>query len=227
MTLLQQTLTKCKMKYYLTFIFMIASASLFGQNKSTPIPIKWIDNLTGDFSFSNLWDFPNGVEVKQDGRAGCSDDGFCPERCYAMLDSNGIVLEDSVKIFYQLLDTTHQVHSIQCDAWCYEWDGTDFIDVLRKTKDSVQCSTACGILTHCSLLLGITNNICFATIELNSIVDKGSATYYCTDGSISIDKNLWQDGIMKAEFNFNFKNNENPKKPIYWKGKIYAKIKTI
>lgn len=31
---------------------------------------------------------------------------------------------------------------------------------------------------------------------------------------------------MKAEFSFNFEHIENPKKPIYWKGKIYARIKT-
>ncbi len=30
----------------------------------------------------------------------------------------------------------------------------------------------------------------------------------------------------KAEFNFNYRHDENPKKPMFWKGEIYAKIST-
>lgn len=181
--------------------------------------------MLGDFSFTKNWSYPLGVEMKADGKAGCADGGFCPERCYLMLDSNGIVLKDSAQIFYQLLDTTHQFHSIQCEAWCYEWAGTDFIDVFRINKDSIFCYTSTGIATHCSLQLKILKNSCKATIELNSIIPGGSATYYCTDGHITIDKKRLKKGVLKAKFNFNFEHKENPKKPIYWKGKIYSKIK--
>ena len=29
---------------------------------------------------------------------------------------------------------------------------------------------------------------------------------------------------MEAVFSINFENKENPKEPIYWKGKIYARM---
>lgn len=194
------------------------------KDASEPITIKWVDDLLGDFSFTNNWSYPPGVEMKADGKAGCGDGGSCPERCYSMLDRNGIVIKDSAQIFYQLLDTAHQHHSIQCEAWCYEWAGTDFVEVFRDSKDGIFCYTTTGIATHCSLQLEILKNICKATIDLNSITPDGCATYYCTDGFIMIDKKLWEKGIMKAEFSFNFEYNEDPERPIYWKGKIYAKI---
>ncbi len=143
------------------------------KTTSKPVIIKWVDNLQGDFSFTN---------------------------------------------------TKHQSHSIQCEAWCYEWAGTDFIEVFRKNKDSINCFTRTSIATHCSLQLDMIKDTCYAIIKLSSIAPGGDATYYCTDGFITIDKNLWSNGIMKAEFSFNFEHIENPEQPIYWKGKIFARI---
>jgi len=207
------------------------SSYLWGQNTkgtvksaSIPITIEWADNLSGDFSFANNWSYPEGVYKNEYGQLSC--DGLCPPEIDAMKDSTGRIYEDSLQAFYKIIDTTHQTHSIQSEAWCYEWAGTDFIEVFRKSKDSVSCFTITGIATHCSLQLDIIENICYAAIDLNSIVPGSNAKYYCTDGYITIDKKLWKEGIMKAEFSFNFEHNENPKKPIYWKGKIYAKIKT-
>jgi hypothetical protein len=194
------------------------------QNVPKPIAINWVNRLIGNFLFVNDWSYPPGVEMKMDGRAGCADGGFCPERCSSMLDSNGIVLNDSTQIFYQLLDTTHQPHSICCEARCFEWAGTDFIEVFYKSKDSTFCSTAKDIGTHCSLHLEIINDICIASIELNSIIRNMSDTYYCSGGHISIDKKLWKKGIMKAKFNFNFDNKGESKSTFFWKGNIYAII---
>jgi len=214
------------------FGLMIVSAGLLGQKANSigkviesAIKISWVDSIGGDFSFSNNWSYPLGVEMKKDGRAGCADGGFCPRRCYSMLDSNGIVLKDSSKLFYQLLDTTHRLHSIQCEARCLEWAGTDIIVVYRIGADSVYCYTATGISTHCSLQLEIIKDICYATIDLNSIIPGGSKTYYCYDGYINIDKKLWKSGIMKAEFNLNFENKVTTGQPVYWKGKINAEIR--
>jgi hypothetical protein len=221
-------------RHVLIFALIILNSYSWGQfrfgtggNGPKSITIKWVDDLSGDFSFRDNWSYPLGVEMKEDGKAGCADGGFCPERCYSMLDSNGIVLKDSVALFYQLLDTTHQFHSIQCEAWCYEWAGTDFMEVSRKSKDQVSCHTATGIATHCRLELEIHKNSCQALINLNSIELGRSSIFQCTGGSISIDKKMWENGIMKAEFSFTFENKNDPKKPFYWKGRIYSKIKEI
>ncbi len=191
---------------------------------SVPIVVQWMAQIPGNFSFRKHWSYLEGVVVKEDGRAGCGDGGLCPERCYDMMDSNGIVLKDSAKIFYELLDTSHQYYSIECEAWCYEWAGTDFIDVVRKGKDSVSCNTWCNIATHCSLKMEIIKDTCYAIIDLNSITPNGQSYFYCTGGTIRIDQKLWHKGIMKAEFNMTFKNTFDDKKPMFWKGKLYAKI---
>jgi len=205
----------------LIFALILLVNASWGQ-VSTPIEIKWTNHLSGNFSFRKNWSYPLGVDVKKDGKAGCADGGLCPERCYSMLDSNGIVLKDSAHLFYQLLDTTHQFHTISCDALCSEFGGTNFIEAIRINKDSIFCHTVTDIATHCSLKLGITGNTCTATIQLNSIIPNGDMTYYCNGGFIEIDKKFWKKGILKSNFNFTFTNKKYPQHPLYWKGKTYA-----
>ena len=214
----------------LIFGLIFISFYLWGQNSkgtvksaSLPITIKWVDNLQGDFSFANNWSYPEGVYKNEFGQISC--DGLCPDEIEVMKDSTGRIYEDSLHVFYEFIDTTHQMHSIQCEAWCYEWAGTDFIEVFRKNEKSVNCFTMTGIDTHCSLNIEILGDTCYVLIDLKSIDQGGDAIFYCTSGYITIDKKYWHEGIMKAEFSFNFEHIENPKKPIYWKGKIYAKIK--
>lgn len=204
----------------------VISQNLIGKDKttSTPIEVNWADNLSGDFSFANSWSYPEGIYKNEYGQISC--DGFCPTEIEAMKDSKGRIYADSLQAFYEIIDTTHQMHSIQCEAWCYEWAGTDFIEVFRINEDSVKCFTMTGVESHCSLRIDVIGNTCYAAIDLKSIDPKGDAVYYCTKGNIAINKKLWEEGFMMAEFSFNFEHIENPKKPIYWKGKIYTKIKT-
>ncbi|HEV8081144.1 MAG TPA: hypothetical protein VGP43_10545 [Chitinophagaceae bacterium] len=204
---------------------LIAASSSFSQTKktATPVKIKWVLSVKGDFSFVKKWSYPEGVEVNEFGQLSCN--GFCPPETEAMFDSTGKIAKDSLTAFYKIVDTSHQSYSIDCKAWCYEWAGADFIEVVRKSVDTTYCYTLLNAATHCSLQLNIAGANCFAIIELNSVVKEGNARYYCRNGYITIDKNLWKKGIMKAIFSFNFENKENPKKPIYWYGKIFTKIK--
>jgi len=215
----------------LIFGLIFISFYLWGQNSkgtvksaSLPITIKWVDNLQGDFSFANNWSYPEGVYKNEFGQISC--DGLCPDEIEVMKDSTGRIYEDSLHAFYEFIDTTHQMHSIQCEAWCYEWAGTDFIEVFRKSENIVNCFTITGINTHCSLNIEIIGDTCYVVIDLKSIDQGGDAIFYCTSGYITINKKYWTEGVMQAEFSFNFEHIENPPKPIYWKGKIYAKIKT-
>lgn len=114
--------------------------------------------------------------------------------------------------------------SIICEAWCYEWAGTNKITAVQVSKDTVHCFTAMNTATHCSLDLTITDSSCIPTIELKSIAPNGDKTYPYEKGYIKIDRTLWKKKILKAEFDFVFKNDEN-NKIVFWKGKIYTKIK--
>ena len=204
-------------------VFFIQYSS--SQTTSKPVKIVWASNLKGDFSFTKKWSYPEGVYKNEYGQLSC--DGLCPPEIDKMIDSRGKIYKDSLKSFYKYVDTTHLQHTISYDAWCYEWGGTDFIEVYRKSNDTVFCRTLTNVATHCSLELTIKDDYCVAVIDLVSIVAGGNAKFYCTNGSVIIDKDLWKQSILKATFNFNFDHPENPKKPIFWKGNIYSKINIL
>ncbi len=192
--------------------------------KISPVTLVWTDSLVGDFSFAKKWSFPLGVERKQDGKAGCADGGFCPQRCYGMLDDNGIVLNDSAAIFYALLDTTYMYHTIKCNAWCYEYAGTDFITVTRKTNDTISCYTLCDVATHSYLQFELIDGSCYPKLVLKSIVRGNDATFLCKKGTMTIDRNAWAKGILKAYFHFDFDHQNTQEQNMYWSGLIHAPI---
>jgi len=193
------------------------------KKKKGQIKIEWKNSISGDFSFKDNWQYPEGIYTNEFGQLSC--DGLCPTEVDRMKDENGQVFSDSLDAFYQLVDTTHQFFSIQSVAWCYEWAGTNIINVTKINKDTVFCVTQTNAATHSSLHLVIAQTICTPTIELTSINSvSGNRTYKCKSGAITIDRTFWERGILKAEFDFTFLHEEDPKRPMYWKGKIYAKM---
>jgi len=114
--------------------------------------------------------------------------------------------------------------SISCDAWCYEWAGTKSVTAKLKHIGTVECYTHLNEATHCSLSLIISKDTCVPTIVLKSVVATRDKVYPYKTGYIKIDQTLWKQKILKAEFDFEFSNDENDKK-IFWKGKIYTRIK--
>ncbi len=207
-------------------ILGLVSCGLADNNekaKPEEVKISWVSNLPGDFSFTKNWDYPEGVYKNNFGQLSC--DGLCPSGIDRMMDAKGKIYKDSLKAFYQLIDTTHHFHSIQSDAWAYEWTGTDFITANRINADTTVCFTHNNVATHSSLVLSITKGKCLPIIELNSIVGSTEKKIYpCKNGKIEIDKNLWEKGILKANFDFVFDHKENPSQPMYWKGKIYTTV---
>ena len=189
------------------------------------IQLRWVDNLDGDFSFKDNWSYPEGIYRNKFGQLSC--DGFCPSEIENMFD-DGRILADSLDAFYNLVDTTHLFHSIESEAATYEWGGTNFISVKQLHQDTVICFTANNAATHSSLNLVIVGDTVEPTIELNSIASFGINIYFCSRGEMIIDKGLWEQGVLKATFDFIFNDKENPDMQMYWKGKIYAEIqKTI
>jgi len=189
---------------------------------TTPIIVKWVTNLKGDFSFRHKWEYPEGVYKNKYGQLIC--DGLCPNGAENMLDHNRKILKDSLKAFYKILDTTHLYHSISCTAWSYEWSGTDFIETTKTSLDTFFLKTALNVGTHCSLELVIVGDTCFPVINLNSVFQNHGAVFYCKEGYITIDESLWQKGIVKAVFEFKFRHDKDSEMPMFWKGKIYSKI---
>lgn len=192
------------------------------SKKDFKIKTQWVDKLDGDFNFKTKWNYPEGIFRNQFGQLSC--DGFCPQGIESMIDTNGKIYSDSLNKFYQLVDTTHQFHSISCNTSCEEWAGTDFITITRLNKNHIICSTLANAGTHCCLILEINKETCIPKIEINSISSPGTKNYYCKSGFIKIDKEFWKQGILKADFDFNFDNTDSPDRKLFWKGKIFSEI---
>jgi hypothetical protein len=116
-------------------------------------------------------------------------------------------------------------HTLDCEAWCYEFAGTSEIEAKRLSKDTIECYTFPDAATHSTLNFYIVNNVIKnARIELNSITGK-KLTYPCNLGFMKIDKNFIEKNILKADFDMKFDHTENRKRKMFWKGKILTEIK--
>lgn len=219
-------MNRLKIKTRLFCIYAIAvSACGSGAEPAAekPFTLQWQDTLAGDFTFAKSWIYPYGVYPNDFGQLSC--DGFCPPGTDAMKDSAGRIYPDSLARFYSLVDTTHQYLTMMCEAWCYEWAGTDFIDVQQYGNDSTVCHTRANGATHCYLHLCITDTACRARIVLHSIVPGGNKIFYRSSGNIRVDKKRYDNDTLRAIFDFRFKNTVDPDKEIYWKGRIMAPVK--
>jgi hypothetical protein len=116
-------------------------------------------------------------------------------------------------------------NTLECEAWCYEYAGVSEIEAKRLKHKTIRCYTFANIATHSVLNFDIVgDSIKNARIELISISGKQS-TYFCNEGNMKIDSQAMKKGILKAEFDLKFYHPESPKEIIFWKGKIYTKIK--
>jgi len=207
------------------FICLFSTLLIISCSDKEPqgyVNIEWMDNLSGDYSFTGKWDFKDNIFRNEFGQLVC--EGFCPEEIQNMRDKKGQIYKDSIERYYQFVDTSHIYRTIESEAQCYEWAGTNQIEVIKISKDSIKAYTLCNPATHSSLVLEVVNNKCFARIDLNSITPSGHQTFVCNGGYIKIDKHLWKENVIKAEFNFSFENTSQPQDSLWWKGKIYAAI---
>lgn len=196
------------------------------DKKEQPVPVivEWVKSIRGNFSFINSWQYPEGIFKNHLGQPVC--DGYCPAETEEMLNEDGSIKKEYLNKYYKYVDTSHLKHSIQSKAWCYEWAGTDFMEVYKNVNDTIVCVTQMNAATHCSLNIVIVQQKAYATIELKSVAKGGQKVYYCKRGTMRIEKEMLHKGILKADFNFIFDNPEDQNKTIFWRGKIYAQMKS-
>lgn len=186
------------------------------------VKIEWVNDLAGDFGFRHEWSYPEGIYVDEIGQVKC--DGLCPHELDNLVDADGLIYKDSIQKYYSLIDTTHLFHSIECEAWTYEYAGTNFITFKENGNGNLRGQTACNIATHSSLQLAIDKQSCAASIYLNSISSEGPTIFPLQSGSIQIDSYYFKKGVVKASFDFKFDNGVNSSDILFWKGNIYAPI---
>lgn len=215
------------MPYKLSILLIICSwlvCSSLSERiiESDPIKIEWVRNLNGDFGFHHEWSYPENVFLNDFGQLSC--DGLCPAEIASMIDTTGRIIEDSLAAFYNLIDTTHQMHSLESEAWCYEYAGTNFMHFWRTNDKEIIGKSQCNAATHSLLELKINGNFCRPSIYLNSISRGFNYHFLCSEGTIQIDPFYFKKGVIKATFDFKFANPLNPSDHLYWKGKIFSII---
>lgn len=212
------------MKLTLSIVALTCMAwSAFAQNeRENWIKINWVKEIEGDFSFKDEWSYQIGVYLNKFGQLSC--DGLCPPETYEMKDEEGRILDDSLTSFYRIIDTTHLFHSIQSEAWTYEWSGTDFIHFNSEEDQTILGWTEGTPGTHSGLNIKISGDSATSWIHYNSIMEYGEHTFQMENGSIDMDQQLFKKGIIKAKFNMTFINTLDPDKPLFWRGLIYTTI---
>ena len=205
----------------ITTLISCTSRSISTKSKNENL-IKWVNKLNGDFSFKNKWSYPEGIYINAYGQLSC--DGFCPKRIDQMKDETGRIIEDSLEVFYSIMDTSHIYHSLKSSNKMYENSGTNFINfALRNNK--IIGKTTTNASTHSTLTIELDDNSFDAFVDFNSIRDLGKHRFSLSNGNLEIDTMYYNEGIIKAFFEFEFHNSFDQSKELFWKGQIFSKIK--
>ncbi|WP_405409781.1 hypothetical protein [Maribacter sp. Asnod1-A12] len=217
-----------KNKISITFLLIITTFSCKTKEQKTVsnpnIKIEWTTDLKGDFSFKENWSYKEGVYKNSHGQVSC--DGNCPAAINRMKDNTGKIYKDSLQAFYKLIDTTHVYHSLKSENRMYEYSGTDFIEFKKLKNGTIKGESQNNVSTHSNLILELKNNSLTASVYFNSIRDLGIHTFPLKSGTIKIDKTLFEKGIVKAVFDFEFVNTLETDKKLFWKGNIFSIIIT-
>lgn len=203
---------------------------LFGcfLNSSSNIPedeirieISWFTNLKGNFLFTSKWSYAANVGLNDAHQIACLQN--CSERVQKMMNEEGLILSDSTDAYYKIVDSTRKYHTLESRSTLSDWKPANFIRVRKYGNFIIEGSVLADSLSKCSVFFRIKDN--FLTAWAYHKLDDGkSKIFRLSGGKISLDYAAFSKGIFKATFSFSFENEVNSLKPLYWSGKIYAKI---
>ncbi|WP_145996327.1 hypothetical protein [Dysgonomonas massiliensis] len=207
--------------YYLKFIVLFLIISSSCTTATDKVNIRWADLSEQDFSFASQWSYAEYIIINQYNQP--IQDGITYPEIERMMDENGEIKNEYLSEYYQLVDTTHQYHTIECTSNAPQFYETNFIEVRQIATNEYGAATLMNVSSHASLHISIIDNKCHPSINLTSI--NPEIDFKVTldkNNSIIIDKRLLEKDTLKAVFEFNFKDNTN--NTIWWKGKILAPI---
>ncbi len=219
--------SQMKIKFIIISLLFLIGTSCISNEKNADskqrIKIEWVENLKGDFSFNKKWNYGDGIYRNQNGELRL-DSGMVPleieEIINRMKDEKGEIYKDSLSKYYKVIDTTHIFHSIKSNGNYYH------MEFKKMENDEIKGETINNISGYSHLHIKLKNDYCYAWIDYKSVSDKGNHIFNLKNGRILIDKSLFKKGIIKTEFDFNFKNTLDLNEKLSRKGKIYSYIKT-
>ncbi len=195
------------------------------KDSKTTFTINWVDKIDSNFDFTQKWTYPEGVYRNEFGQLTC--DGICPVEIEAMKETNGRIKADSLEAFYEIIDTTHLFFSLESESNCPEFAGANFVYIERKSDQQITIYSETNAATHSTLNIEIEQSIYKTWVDLVSINPQvGNRKFNLKNGELIIDKQYWEQGVLKAEFNFEFDNGlkEGEEEVFFWRGRMYEEM---
>lgn len=206
------------------FVFFLAfSLPLIGFSQ---VDFSWVSSIDDDFSFTEEWDYVEGIYINQWGQLSC--DGFCPMEIDALKDEQGRIYDDSLTKFYSIIDTTHYYFTHQGTVRAYEFGECNYAYVT-EVDGIIYLETEVNIATHTSLQIEFFpdpgSKIPFrAYLYYNSIGNMRPKNYDVTHGTVEISSEAIRNGFIQMRFDLEFELDENDTEPQTWKGKIIVEL---
>ena len=209
------------MKFILILIF---SLPIFGFSQ---VELVWVDSIDADFSFTEDWDYEEGIYVNQWGQLSC--DGFCPRAADAMKDDHGRIFDDSLAAFYAIIDTTHRYFTHESTARVYSYGESHYV-TLEERGGRLFLRTEMNMMAQSSLHLEINLNADGAEqfdayLIYYSLSDQPPRKFALVSGSIEISNLAYNNGMVKLEFDLEFESEKWDTEGLQtWNGKVLVEI---
>lgn len=203
--------------------FLLKSSSI-NTKDDIQIEISWFTNLKGNFSFASKWSYASNVGLNDAQQIACLQN--CSDRVQKMMDEEGLIISDSTDAYYQIVDSTRKYHTLESRSTLYDWKPSNFIKVRRYGNFVLEGSVIQDSSSNCSLFFRIKDS--YLTAWAYHKHDKGEFKIFrLNGGKFFLDTEAFDKGIFKATFSFTFDNDINSLKPLFWSGKIHAKIEGV
>lgn len=211
------------MKLLLISLVILQCGHLIAQ-----VAFAWKDTINADFSFTENWDYPEGVYLNEWNQLSC--DGLCPPEIERMKDENGRIFDDSLTAFYSYIDTTHRHFTHEGIVRAHEYGDCNYADVEKRDK-KLYVYTEMNVGTHSSVQIEFFpdpgSKIPFkAYLIYNSIgSSNGPISYAATGGTIEISSKALRNGILQMRFDLEFPYfSDSSDVRQTWKGKILVAL---
>lgn len=192
------------------------------------VEVIWVDSIQDDFSFTEKWEYPEGVYLNQWNQLSC--DGFCPMEIDALKDDQGRIYDDSLTKFYTIIDTTHRYFTHEGIVRAYEYGECHYAQA-KIFEGKIIVDTEMNISTHSSLHIEIDSNSepklkPKARIDFNSIrASSGPIMFNAIRGKIEISKIAYEKGFIQLRVDLEFQHLSNDERgPQTWKGKMLVEL---
>ena len=209
----------------LKHLLFLLAFPFFGHSQ---VDFIWVDSIVDDFSFTEKWDYQDGVYMNQWGQLSC--DGLCPMEIDVLKDDQGRIYDDSLKKFYSIIDTTHRYFTHAGTVRAYEFGECNYA-VATRLAGKIHVNTESNISTHTDLHIVFDPETPFSErnfkiyLMFNSIRNIKRAYFIALTGRIEISRKKFEEGIIQMRFDLGFQSEEDdPKGMQTWQGKILTKI---